>query len=54
MKLAEAQLLHQAIGAAIDDAIASGRDEIELTEQLDKMDDAARASLEAAIKRAGG
>lgn len=52
MKVAEAQVIIKAMQAAVDEAIAAGADEIELTSHLQALDDAARAELDAAIKRA--
>lgn len=54
MKVETARILVAALLEAIDKAEAVGRNECSLTEQLQALDDAARAELEAAIKRAEG
>ena len=54
MKVEVARALVAALCNAIDKAELVGKDECDLTSEIQALDDRARAELEAAIKRAEG
>lgn len=54
MNIETAKMLAGVLFAAIEEAEKAGSEEVKLGDQLQALDDAARAELEAAIKRAEG